>query len=77
MVDYPRNHPLKWGNVIHLFRGTSAKAKNSLVSHDKGEHEDVEGGGWRKQDDEADEEDQLVFIIVIIIILIIIIKINP
>ena len=62
----PRNHHLK-----------TAKAKSSMASRDKGEHEDDEEE-VEEQDDEADEDDVVVFIIVIIIILIIIItKINP
>ena len=64
VMDCPRNHPLKW-------------AKNSMTSHDKGKHEDVEEE-VEEQDDEADEDDIVVFIIVIIInIIIIITKINP
>ena len=65
MVDCPRNHRMKWAK-----KGNDAKVKNSMASHDKGEHKDVEE--VEEQDDEADEDDVVVFIIVIIIVLIII-----
>ena len=63
------------GKILHLFRGNDAK--NSMASHDMGEHDEVEEEA-EEEDDEADEDDVVVFIIVIIIILIIIMtKMNP